>query len=105
MCPLLPSDPGHALWKRDFTGGCGLFAFALASDDPQASARVADALNLFGIGYSWGGFESLALPIRPEDYRSVMSGTGGAPALRLSIGLEDTDDLIADLAQALRHVS
>lgn len=101
MCPLLPSDPGHALWQRDFIGGCGLFAFALASDDPQASARVADALNLFGIGYSWGGFESLALPIRPEDYRSIMPSTGGAPAIRLSIGLEDTDDLIADLAQAL----
>jgi cystathionine beta-lyase len=101
MCPLLPSDPGHALWQRDFTGGCGLFAFVLASDEPDASARVADALELFGIGYSWGGFESLALPIRPEDYRSLMPGTGGAPAIRLSIGLEDTDDLTADLAQAL----
>ncbi len=100
MCPLLPSDPGHALWKRDFTGGCGLFAFVLAGDDAQAAGRVADALALFGIGYSWGGFESLALPIRPEDYRSMMPGTG-APAIRLSIGLEDTDDLIADLAQAL----
>lgn len=101
MCPMLPSDPGHALWSRDFTGGCGLFAFVLASDDPAAAARVADALALFGIGYSWGGFESLALPIRPEDYRSLMPGTGGKPALRLAIGLEDTDDLIADLAQAL----
>jgi cysteine-S-conjugate beta-lyase len=101
LCPLLPTDPGHALWQRDFTGGCGLFAFVLASDDPTAAARVADALELFGIGYSWGGFESLALPIRPEDYRSVMPGTGGAPAIRLSIGLEDADDLIADLAQAL----
>jgi cystathionine beta-lyase len=101
LCPLLPSDPGHALWQRDFTGGCGLFAFVLASDDPTAAARVADALELFGIGYSWGGFESLALPIRPEDYRSVMPGTDGAPAIRLSIGLEDADDLIADLAQAL----
>ncbi|AOL94249.1 cystathionine beta-lyase [Porphyrobacter sp. LM 6] len=104
MCPLLPSDPGHALWRRDFTGGCGLFSFVLASDDPQASARVADALDLFGIGYSWGGFESLALPIRPEDYRSCMQGTDGKPAIRLSIGLEDTADLIADLAQALARV-
>jgi cysteine-S-conjugate beta-lyase len=101
LCPLLPSDPGHALWQRDFSGGCGLFAFVLASDDPQASARVADALALFGIGYSWGGFESLALPIRPEDYRSMMPGTGGKPALRLSIGLEDSHDLIADLERAL----
>jgi cystathionine beta-lyase len=104
LCPLLPSDPGHALWRRDFTGGCGLFAFVLASNDPQASARVADALALFGIGYSWGGYESLVLPIRPEDYRSCMPGTGGAPAIRLSIGLEDPDDLIADLAQALALV-
>lgn len=101
LCPLLPSDPGHALWQRDFTGGCGLFAFVLASDDPAASARVVDALALFGIGYSWGGYESLALAITPEDYRSVMPGTGGAPAIRLSIGLEDTADLIEDLAQAL----
>jgi cystathionine beta-lyase len=105
LCPLLPSNPGHALWKRDFTGGCGLFSFMLASDDPRASARVADALALFGIGYSWGGFESLALPIRPEDHRSLMPGTSGAPALRLSIGLEDAEDLIADLAQALEQVA
>jgi cystathionine beta-lyase len=105
MCPLLPSDPGHALWQRDFTGGCGLFAFVLASEDPQASGSVADALELFGIGYSWGGFESLALPIRPEDYRTTMPGTGGAPAIRLAIGLEDADDLIADLAQALENVT
>lgn len=102
LCPMLPSDPGHAVWARDFTGGCGLFAFVLASDDPHASARVADALDLFGIGYSWGGFESLVLPITPQTYRSVMPcATGGRPALRLSIGMEDTDDLIADLAQAL----
>lgn len=105
LCPLLPDDPGHALWARDFTGGCGLFSFVLASDDPAAAARVADNLDLFGIGYSWGGYESLALPIRPADYRSVMADqTGGRPALRLSIGLEDTDDLIADLAQALALV-
>jgi cystathionine beta-lyase len=104
LCPLLPSAPGHALWLRDFTGGCGLFAFVLASDDPAASARVADALELFGIGYSWGGFESLALPIRPEDYRTVMPGTDGKPAIRLSIGLEDAGDLTADLAQALARI-
>lgn len=108
MCPLLPGDPGHALWKRDFTGGCGLFSFLLASSDPDASSRVADALDLFGIGYSWGGFESLALPITPHNYRSIMpsptqpaGGTGEIPAIRLSIGLEDPEDLIADLAQAL----
>lgn len=102
LCPMLPSDPGHRLWARDFTGGCGLFAFVLASDDPAAAARVADALELFGIGYSWGGFESLALPITPAAHRSLMPcPTGGAPAIRLAIGLEDADDLIADLARAL----
>jgi cystathionine beta-lyase len=102
FCPLLPSHAGHALWRRDFTGGCGLFSFVLASTDLAASARVSDALRLFGNGYSWGGFESLALPIAPHTYRDVMAcPTGGRPALRLSIGLEDPDDLIADLAQAL----
>lgn len=102
LCPMLPGDPGYELWERDFTGGCGLFAFVLASDDPAAAAQVADALELFGIGYSWGGYESLVLPIAPHDHRSVMeNAAGGRPALRLAIGLEDPDDLIADLAQAL----
>jgi len=102
MCPMLPSDPGHALWRRDFTGGCGLFGVVLASADGAAASRVVDALELFGIGYSWGGFESLALVITPQDYRCVMPCPDkGGPAIRLAIGLEDTDDLIADLAQAL----
>ena len=107
MCPLIEGDPGHALWVRDFTGGCGLFSFVLASDDVKASGRVVDSLDLFGIGYSWGGFESLALPIYPHEHRRIMPSptfspeTGAKPAIRLSIGLEDTDDLIADLARAL----
>jgi len=105
LCPLLPSDPGHALWQRDFSGGCGLFGFVLASDDRAAAARVVDALELFGIGYSWGGYESLALAITPQDYRTVMAAPDGTgPAIRLSIGLEDPDDLIADLAQALARI-
>lgn len=104
LCPLLPGSSGHELWKRDFTGGCGLFSFVLKSNDPEASGRIADALKLFGIGYSWGGFESLVLPIYPDKHRDVMMGPtkgGEKPALRLSIGLEDPQDLIADLAQAL----
>jgi cysteine-S-conjugate beta-lyase len=102
LCPLLPGDPGHSLWTRDFTGGCGLFAFVLASDDPAAAGRVADALELFGIGYSWGGYESLALPIAPQEYRSLMANpASGHPAIRLSVGLEDPADLIDDLRQAL----
>ncbi len=108
LCPLIESDPGHQLWRRDFTGGCGLFSVILASDDPRSAARVADALNLFGIGYSWGGYESLVLPIAPHTHRSVMGSptrgngqTGARPALRLSIGLEDPEDLIEDLERAL----
>ncbi|MEP1420396.1 MAG: cystathionine beta-lyase [Erythrobacter sp.] len=104
LCPILPGAPGHDLWKRDFTGGCGLFSFVLKSASSDASGPLADALKLFGIGYSWGGFESLVLPIYPDKHRSVMNAPtqGGAkPAVRLSIGLEDPDDLIADLEQAL----
>jgi cystathionine beta-lyase len=111
LCPMLPGAPGHALWKRDFSGGCGLFSFVLDSVDDQAAGRLADALRLFGIGYSWGGFESLVLPIYPHQHRSVMPSptlagdasamSGARPAVRLSIGLEDPEDLIADLAQAL----
>jgi len=107
LCPMLPGSPGHELWKRDFTGGCGLFSFVLAGNDPQASGKVVDALQHFGIGYSWGGFESLALPIYPDTHRSVMQPAGKAgekPAIRLSIGLEDAEDLIADLASALSRL-
>ncbi|MEM6476514.1 MAG: cystathionine beta-lyase [Pseudomonadota bacterium] len=109
MCPMLASDPGHALWSRDFTGGCGLFSFVLDSDNPDASARVVDALELFGIGYSWGGFESLALPFAAHNHRDVMPSltltkAGVRSAIRLSIGLEDPDDLIADLEQALAQM-
>jgi len=109
MCPMLPGDPGHALWRRDFTGGCGLFSFILGSEDAQASGIVVDALELFGIGYSWGGYESLALPITPHAHRSAMScptehDDAQRCAIRLSIGLEDPADLIADLAQALARL-
>ncbi|MEQ5787253.1 cystathionine beta-lyase [Erythrobacter sp. NFXS35] len=105
LCPMLPSAPGHELWQRDFTGGCGLFGFVLASDDRMAAARVVDTLDLFGIGYSWGGYESLALVTSPQDYRCVMPSPDRAgPAIRLSIGLEDPDDLIADLAKALAQM-
>jgi cystathionine beta-lyase len=92
--PALPDCPGHQLWKRDFKGSSGLFAFEL---DGDAGAFV-DRLRHFGIGYSWGGFESLALPVHPR--RSASAG-GPETLVRLHIGLEDPDDLIADLAQAL----
>ncbi|MCL4673611.1 MAG: cystathionine beta-lyase [Sphingomonadaceae bacterium] len=106
MCPMLPGSPDHDLWQRDFTGGCGLFSFVLKGRDSAARARFIDALTLFGIGYSWGGYESLVVPFDPAPIRSE---TNWPPAhwsgddtfgVRLSIGLEDPADLIADLDQA-----
>lgn len=106
LCPLLPGSPGHELWQRDFTGGCGLFSFVLRNRDDAARCRLIDALDLFGIGYSWGGFESLALPFDVPGVRQKMDwpkkgwGLGDDCGIRLSIGLEDADDLIADLESA-----
>ncbi|MEJ2408205.1 MAG: cystathionine beta-lyase [Novosphingobium sp.] len=107
FCPMLPGAPGHDMWKRDFTGGCGLFSFAFKGGDAAARNRFVDALSLFGIGFSWGGYESLALPVDPGNYRSCMvwPPKPAAPAdrfgVRLAIGLEDPRDLIADIEQAL----
>jgi cystathionine beta-lyase len=103
LCPMLPGSPGHDAWQRDFTGGCGLFSFVLKGRDEEARARFIDALELFGIGYSFGGFESLVIPFDPASARSIRAwpseGTDPADRLgvRLSIGLEEVEDLIADL--------
>jgi cystathionine beta-lyase len=103
LCPMLPGAPGHALWQRDFTGGCGLFSFVLEGRDPAARARFIDALELFGIGYSWGGYESLAIPFDPGRARTCTRWppTAWSPddrlGIRLSIGLEDPEDLMRDL--------
>ncbi|MDP4574583.1 cystathionine beta-lyase [Qipengyuania sp. G39] len=103
LCPMLPGAPGHELWQRDFTGGCGLLSFVIAGRDDAARCRLVDTLDLFGIGYSWGGYESLALPFDVEPVRSCMDwpkagwGLEDRHAVRLSIGLEDPADLIADL--------
>ena len=98
--PALPDCPGHEIWKRDFTGSAGLFSFVLKGGKAKAAAFV-DALDLFGIGYSWGGFESLALPVHPETCRSQVPWDKDRALIRLQIGLEDADDLIADIEQAL----
>ena len=95
--PALPDCPGHDDWKRDFKGSSGLFSFELKGGDKKARAAFVEALQLFGIGFSWGGYESLALPVDP--YRTV-SKAPAANLVRLHIGLEDADDLIADLAAA-----
>ena len=95
--PALPSDPGHALWKRDFTGASGLFSIILKPCTRGAVAAMLDGLALFGMGYSWGGFESLILPFDPADYRTATTWQAEGPALRLHIGLEDVEDLKTDL--------
>jgi cysteine-S-conjugate beta-lyase len=94
--PALEQCPGHDIWKRDFTGASGLFSFILKGSKAKAAVFV-DALNLFGIGYSWGGFESLAIPVHPEKHRSTVPWTRDGAVIRLQVGLEDVGDLKADL--------
>ena len=94
--PALPDCPGHEIWKRDFKGSSGLFAFELKGDDAIRTAFV-ESLELFGIGFSWGGYESLAMPADPD---RTLSRPAARNLVRLHIGLEDADDLIADLARA-----
>ena len=101
--PALPSCPGHDVFRRDFTGSTGLFSFVLNGGDEAARAALIDALAHFGIGYSWGGFESLAIPADPERHRSATTPDFAGPLIRLQIGLEDPDDLIADLANGLQR--
>ncbi|MFL9839521.1 cystathionine beta-lyase [Sphingomonas sp. ST-64] len=99
--PALPACPGHDLFLRDFNGAAGLFSFVLNGGNDAARAALIDGLDLFGIGYSWGGFESLALPVDPGRIRSVTRWDAEGPVVRLQIGLEDPADLIADLAAGL----
>ena len=99
--PALPDHPGHALWKRDFTGACGLFSVVLKTSSPQDVAAFVDSLKFFGLGVSWGGFESLVVPFTPGAAHTGARWPWRGQALRLHVGLEDVDDLIDDLAQAL----
>lgn len=100
--PALPDCPGHAHWARDYRGSSGLFAFILNGGDDDQCARFIDGLKHFGIGFSWGGFESLAVPADLSFLRSVRNWEAEGPLVRLHIGLEDPDDLIADLARSLQ---
>jgi cystathionine beta-lyase len=95
--PALPGNAGHAIWKRDFTGACGLFSIVLKPMPQKAVYAFMDALALFGMGYSWGGFESLVIWFDCGEYRTATKWQPGGPTLRFHIGLEDVDDLIADL--------
>jgi len=97
MYPALPGDPGHELWKRDFTGASGLFGIVLNSYTDRQFAAMLDGMKLFRLGYSWGGYESLCVPTYPSDLRSAEKWDAPGPSLRIHVGLEDVDDLIADL--------
>lgn len=97
LYPALEGDPGHSIWKRDFTGAAALFSFVLDGVDGRRAAAFINALELFGIGSSWGGYESLAVLAHAERVRSATKWDPGGETIRLHIGLEDPDDLIADL--------
>ena len=97
--PALESDPGHLIWKRDFTGASGLFSIVLKPAPQEAVDAFLNSLKLFGMGYSWGGFESLAVPFDCTGYRTATKWEPGGPAVRLHIGLENVEDLKADLAR------
>jgi cystathionine beta-lyase len=95
--PALESDPGHAIWKRDFTGASGLFSIVLKPAPQKAVDALLDTVKLFGMGYSWGGFESLVIPFDCASYRTASKWAPAGPTLRLHIGLENVEDLKADL--------
>ncbi len=95
--PALETHPGHDIWKRDFKGSSGLFSIVLKPCSDQALAAMLDGLGLFGMGFSWGGFESLVIPFDCSTYRTATQWNPGGHALRFHIGLEDLDDLKRDL--------
>lgn len=101
--PALPGDPGHALWKRDFLGATGLFAIELDALPRPRLASFIESLECFAMGYSWGGYESLAIPAKLKGVRTVNPWKGGT-LVRLQIGLEDPEDLLADLEQGLARL-
>ena len=106
LCPALPSSPDYTLWKRDFTGACGLFSFVLKDSSEENVEKFVNSLKLFGMGFSWGGFESLVLPCLSDNL--VRSHKGNIKenelAIRIHVGLEDVNDLKDDLANALEVI-
>ena len=105
LYPALPGDPGHDLWKRDFSGASGLFGVILKACSKDAVAAMLDHMELFAMGASWGGYESLMIPTEPGKIRTASRWPLGGPCLRLHIGLEDPDDLIADLEKGLARLT
>jgi cysteine-S-conjugate beta-lyase len=102
LYPALTNAPGHEMWKRDFKGASGLFSVILKPAAEEAVYKMLDGLELFGMGFSWGGFESLVVPFKP--HRTATNWTAEGPCLRLHIGLESPDDLIADLEQGFNRL-
>lgn len=105
LYPALADDPGHDLWKRDFTGASGLFGVVLNQVSREAVAEMLDGLELFAMGASWGGYESLIIPFDPANIRSASQWSAAGPCLRLHVGLEDPDDLIEDLDKGLARLT
>lgn len=103
--PAFEDCPGHDIWERDFAGSTGLFSVVLKGGDYQDTAALVDEMKLFKMGFSWGGYESLILPSDPRSCRSVTEWMAEGPVVRIHIGLEDTDDLIADLEAGLKRYS
>ena len=103
--PALPGSRGFELWQRDFSGACGLFAVVLQPVAQQKIDAMLDGMQLFGMGWSWGGFESLVIPIYPETVQTATKWDAGGPCLRVAIGLEDPGDLIADLEDGFARLA
>lgn len=103
--PALSDSPGHQFWARDFSGSSGLFAALVQVGDERGLARFIDSLSLFGLGFSWGGFESLALPMDPQRQYTAVPVAKERALVRFHIGLEDTRDLVADLASGLSAIA
>jgi cystathionine beta-lyase len=103
--PALPDDPGHEIWKRDFLGSTGLFSVILKTHDIKAVAAMLDGMELFGLGFSWGGYESLVTPFDCRSYRTATTWAPEGHGLRLQIGFEDLDDLKADLDRGFARLN
>ncbi|MDN0076676.1 cystathionine beta-lyase [Crenobacter sp. SG2303] len=104
LYPALPGSPGYDIWRRDFTGACGLFAIQLQAMPASAVSAMLDGMQLFGMGYSWGGYESLILLTDPASCRTATSWHSKGPLIRIHVGLEHPDDLIADLHAGLERL-
>jgi cystathionine beta-lyase len=102
--PALEGSAGHELWKRDFLGACSLFAFTVKTTDERKVAALFDGLELFGMGYSWGGYESLLVPVQIHKCRTATKWTHEGTLIRIHVGLEDVDDIIADLKAGFKRL-